>query len=130
MTEENQQKQEIPDILTLKSKEEFRRRLLLMSRALAFGLILVIAYTGYGYYQLYQFHEDKSYCYLCGYYEGKKCEQQYIEPNDYRTREEIVLEIAEYNAKKWPATRVTGGAIGNPLNINWSKITNITETIE
>jgi len=118
--------QQIPEILTQKSKEEFRRRLLLMSRALAIGLILVMAYAGYGYYKMASFYEDKSYCYLCGYHEGKQCEQKYLEPNDYRTREEVLIAIAEYNDKDWPATRVTGGAIGYNLGINISEI-NISE---
>ena len=122
--------QKIPEILTAASKEKFRQQLLIVSRCMALGLILVVAYAGYSYTQLYKFHQDKSFCYLCGYYEGKRCDQQYLQPHDYRTRDEIIKDIAEYNDKKWPSTRVTGGQYGDSLNsfYNFSNFTLLNAT--
>jgi len=76
--------QEIPDILTLKNKERFRRRLLISSRVIGVLLILSIFFVGYIQIKyvgkinsIKTEHGKLAYCYLCGLENGRSCSCNY-----------------------------------------------------
>jgi hypothetical protein len=78
-------KKEIPDILTLASKEKFRRGLLISSRVI--GVLLILAIFWVGFIQIKYVQEvneiraeygSLGYCYMCGLETGRSCECNYV----------------------------------------------------
>lgn len=76
---------EIPDILTLESKEKFRRKLLISSRVV--GVLLILAIFWVGLIQIKYVSKinsikaeygENAYCYLCGLENGRSCSCNYI----------------------------------------------------
>lgn len=91
------------NLLEAVSKERFRRRLLIASRILAFGLVLALFWWGYVYMQ-YGKVVAKDPCFACGYYRGKECKQVYFSPQDLQTysQNELLTKLAEKNAAPEP----------------------------
>ncbi len=101
--------QEIPEILKLVSREKFRRRIILLSRVLAFLLIFSIFFIGF--IQIKYIKEINSYrtehgskwsCYVCGLENGRSCNCNYIPQIAYNNpdlfnKEEWFQNIAEGN---------------------------------
>ena len=78
------EKKEIPDILTLVSKEKFRRQVVISTKLIAVGLVLAIAWFGwvnYGYAKEINNYMTEygpmAHCYLCGLESLKRCDCQY-----------------------------------------------------
>jgi hypothetical protein len=104
------------NILSIESKEKFRRTILLLSRLLAFFLILGIFFIGFVQIkyskevtELKNKYGSNAYCYLCGYESGKVCGCHYIP--------ELVVKNSDFDAK----TYFTNIAISNAAiceNIN------------
>ena len=90
------------EILTIISKEKFRRKMVTASRVIAILLILAIVYIGYiqivyvkDLNQLRSEHGSLAYCYMCGLENYRKCEGQYIQPN-YDDKAIAILEESIY----------------------------------
>lgn len=92
--------EKIPNILTIKNKELFRRRLLIASRILSFLLILGIFFIGFVQIkyakevnQIKSQYGSNGYCYMCGKETGKKCSCSYFPDVLLRTNQ---IEIKNY----------------------------------
>jgi len=109
-----------PNILILSqvSKERYRRRLLVVSRVLALCLILAIVYFGYTQYK-YGALIERSPCYACGYYEGKRCEYAYVTSWQKIDKEEFLISLGKYNENHSGYSQWLGGS---PANLNVSGI--------
>ena len=108
------EKKEIPDILTLESREKFRRRLLMISRLLAIFLILAILWVGYIQFEYssrvseaYKKYGSLGHCYMCGLETFRTCQCQYL-PNlvqgklSKEEKEIIAQNTAEINKEPCP----------------------------
>ena len=89
MEEDSKDKQE--DILTLVSKEKFRRRLLVVSRLIAVVLILTIIWIGFiqikyakEVNEIRGMYGSLGYCYMCGKEAFRKCDCQYFTQVDFQ----------------------------------------------
>ena len=111
-------KQPIPDILTLISKEKFRRKMVLTSRIIAVVLIGAILWVGY--IQLnYAKEVDRiknqygslGYCYLCGLESLRKCDCQYRTDLEQSGKSfnlsQIAINTAEMNIMNCPVREGT-----------------------
>ena len=109
-----------PELLILSqvSKEKYRRRLLVVSRVLAFCLILAIVYFGYTQYK-YGALIERSPCYACGYYEGKRCEYAYVTSWQKIDKEEFLVALGKANENRSGYSQWLGG---QPIDINISGI--------
>ena len=74
----------IKEILTLISKEKFRRQMIMVSKLIAIGLVLAIIWVGWVNYvyakdvnKIMSKYGAEGYCYMCGKETYKKCECQY-----------------------------------------------------
>lgn len=120
-----------PDILTQVSKEKFRRRLLLLTRLLAFFLICAIIWIGYIqiiYSKEVNLIKNKygslGYCYMCGLETLRKCECQYRPDIQIRASDINYTELAETTALnniKNCEEKSTAPLI-NLSGVNWSDI--------
>ena len=139
--EENTTQNTVPDILTLVSKEKFRRKLLIASRIIAVFLIFAILWIGWlqiSYVkevnQLKARYGSNGYCYMCGLETFKACACQNLDPIELtQNTKNLSLSIAEANVKdlvcKYEANIYPDGKGGwaNPgsslkYDINLSKI--------
>jgi hypothetical protein len=118
----------IPDVLTLASKEKFRRKLLFITRIIALLLVGAIVWIGFiqiAYVrevsQIREKYNSLGYCYLCGYETLRKCECQY-RPDIERTmgvynQTELQEQTALNNVA--PCSPYMGG---NALSLNESLV--------
>jgi len=90
----------IPDVLTKKNKELFRRKLLIASRVLSLLLILGIFFIGFVQIkyakevnQIKSQYGPNGYCYMCGLETGKNCACSYLPDVLLRMND---VEIKEY----------------------------------
>lgn len=114
MTEEIKQ---IPDILTQVSKEKFRRRLLIVSRIMAFCLILAIIYIGYV-NMTYGDDIKKNPCYYCGFEYGKKCDFIYFTPEMKQSSQEFLIGLGQYNSNMSDRVKYISGQ-QDPINLSF-----------
>ncbi len=101
----------IPEVLKLKSKEIFRRKLLITSRILALLLIMAIFFYGYELYAsnkenavIMTKYGDMGHCYICGLETGRQCSCSYVQElvlrGDDFDREKYLENIATSNVMK------------------------------
>ncbi len=124
MSSENK---EIPEILTRVNQEKFRRRTVIVSRAIAVLLILAIVWIGYVQFKYAnEVNEIKGkygplgYCYYCGLETYRKCECQYIREIDVSEGridfDKLSQDSADYNIQDCPFE-------DNTKNFNTSELT-------
>jgi len=112
--EEKKPQQPIPDILTLVSKEKFRRKLLIATRLIAIFLVCAILWIGYlqityvkGINAIKSEYGPLAYCYLCGYENLRKCSCQY--------RPDIEREMGFFNLTRIQEETALGNTLPCPV---------------
>lgn len=122
--------QTVPDILTRENQEKFRRKWIIISRILSLFLILALVYWGY-IYSTSAKNIIPNACWQCGYYEGMKCEQQYLPPGgtgsaivNKDTIHQWLLDIANYNINQSKSKDLLRKD-NIPLNFNLTIISNV-----
>ena len=133
------QPQPFPDILTLVSKEKFRRRMVLLSRLLA--LVLIVAIFWVGYVQMTYAKDvgkimgnygSLGYCYMCGKEAMRKCECQYLpdiqREMDITNLSAIAEQTALYNVQGCPVKDLVSPANLSGMGLNFTNFTTENET--